>query len=253
MIQILRKSLPGLALAGAIGLSLLAAATPTALAQSGDASAAVRQSVESWLKGRYKVDEVRKTPLGTMYEVRLGTDLIYVDEKGQYAFIEGSMVELKSGRNLTQERLDQVLTINFKDLPLDLALKQVNGNGKRIVAVFEDPNCGYCKQLRRDLVKLENATIYTFIYPILAPDSDVKSRQVLCAADKGRAWNELMLNNKVPGNSGTCDNSLEKLREAGRKLNISATPTIFFANGKRLQGYVQPSKLEQMLDENGKS
>ena len=219
-------------------------------AESPDPAVAIKAAVEGWLNGRYQVEEVRKTPLSSMYEVRIGTDFIYVDEKAQFAFIEGNLVDLKANRNLTRERTDEVLTINFKDLPLNLAIKQVAGNGKRVMAVFEDPNCGYCKNMRRDLVKLDNVTIYTFVLPILAADSDTKARKALCAPDKVKAWNDMMLTGKVPENAGSCDTPVAKVLDLGRKLGISATPTLFFANGKRLRGYAPPSEFEKMLTEN---
>jgi thiol:disulfide interchange protein DsbC len=224
--------------------------TPPAAASNGgsaDPGAQIKQTVEAWLKNRYKVDEVRKTPLPGIFEVRIGTELIYVDEKGQYAFIEGSLVDIRSERNLTRERIDELLTINFKDLPLNMALKQVTGNGKRVVAVFEDPNCGYCRTMRRDLLKMDNLTVYTFVLPILAADSDLKSRKALCAPDKVKAWNDLMLTGRVPDNPGTCDTPLGRIKDLSAKLGITATPTVFFTNGKRLRGYVPLPELEKML------
>ncbi len=138
-------------------------------------------------------------------------------------------------------------------LPLNLAIKQVIGNGKRVVAVFEDPNCGYCKKMRMDLVAMKDITIYTFPIPILAADSEVKSRKALCADDKVKAWNDMMISGKVPSNPGTCDNALGKLRELAQKLGVSATPTAFFQNSKRLPGYVPGPQFDKMLDENTKS
>jgi thiol:disulfide interchange protein DsbC len=234
-------------------LALLVALTVSipAMAQGSDAiSANIKKSVETWLAGKYKVEEVRKAPMPNMYEVRIGNDIIYVDEKGHYAFVEGQLIDIKTSRNLTKERQDELLTIQWSDLQQNLALKQVNGNGKRKVAVFEDPNCGYCKQIRKDLVNLKDVTIYTYVYPVLAPDSDLKSRKVLCSADKMGAWNDLMLSNKVPGNNGNCDQPLAKIKEMGGKMGITATPTVFFGNGKRLQGYVPPAQLEKMIDDN---
>jgi thiol:disulfide interchange protein DsbC len=187
-----------------------------------------------------------------IYEVRIGNDLLYVDGQGQYLFLDGSMIDMKSQRNLTQERTDELMAIDFDSLPLDLAIKQVNGSGKRVVAVFEDPNCGYCKRLRADLVKLDDLTIYTFPMAFLAADSETKARKALCAADKGRAWNDLLLNNRVAGNTGTCDTSLEQVKELARKLGITGTPVLFFANGKRLQGYAPPERFNRMLAENSK-
>ena len=243
-------------LLGLAAAALLSLAAGPLSAQGGVTPAggdAVKAAVESWLKGRFKVDEVRKTPMTGMWEVRFGNDLIYVDDKGQYAFVEGNMVDLKSGRNLTRERVDELMTIHFKDLPLNLAFKQVISNGKRVIAVFEDPNCGYCKRMRADIVALKDVTIYTYPVAILAADSETKAKKALCADDKVRAWNDMMLSNKVPGNAGTCENSLAKVRDLAQKLGISATPTLFFANGKRLQGYVPAAQFEKMLDENSKS
>ena len=215
-----------------------------------DPAATVRSAVEAWLQGRYKVDAVRKTPVAGIWEVQVGADLIYVDEKGQHGFVEGQLVELKTNRNLTQERVDEINTISFKDLPLSMAIKQVNGKGTRVLAVFEDPNCGHCRNLRRDLMNVPDVTIYTFPYPILAADSDVKSRQAWCAPDRAKAWNELMLQGKVPSNPGTCDNPVAKVTELGRKLRVTGTPTVFFANGKRLPGGVPGARLNKLIDEN---
>jgi thiol:disulfide interchange protein DsbC len=237
--------------AALIGLVLTIAAVPAVHAQ-GDPSATVRTAVETWLQGRFKVDGVRRSPVSGIWEVQIGTDLIYVDEKGQHGFVEGQLIDLKSNRNLTQERIEEITAIAFKDLPTDLAIKQVIGKGTRQIAVFEDPNCGHCRNLRRDLLTVKDITIYTFPLPILAADSEVKSRQAWCAKDRVKAWNELMLQGKVPDNKGTCDNPIAKVTELARKLRITGTPTIFFANGKRLPGGVPAERLLKMIEENSK-
>ncbi|MCL4746129.1 MAG: DsbC family protein [Burkholderiaceae bacterium] len=250
------KSIPASirrALAAALFGAVVLAGFGPAGAQVADPSANVRSAVDAWLKGRYKVDEVRRTPIANIWEVRLGTDVIYVDEKGQFGFIEGNLVDLRSNRNLTRERVDELLTIDFKALPFDLAIKQVIGNGKRVFAVFEDPNCGYCKRMRKDMVGLKDATIYTFVIPILSPDSEVKAKKALCAEDKARAWSELMLSGKIPNNPGTCETPIVKTRELAQKLGVSATPTTFFSSGRRLQGYVPAAQFEKMLEDNSRS
>ncbi len=221
-------------------------------AQADPAVDRIKVAVERWLEGRYKIDEVRKTPVAGIYEVRVGTDLIYVDEKAQHAFIEGNLIDIQANRNLTRERTDELLTIDFGELPLNYAIKQVSGNGKRVFAVFEDPNCGYCRNMRRDMLKLANTTIYTFTLPILAADSAIKAKKAMCAPDKGKAWNDLMLTGKVPDNPGTCSTPVDKVRDLGVKLGVTATPTVFFANGKRLRGYVPPAEFEKLLIENSK-
>jgi thiol:disulfide interchange protein DsbC len=241
------------ALAAIVAGALVAIVVPSAHAQpDAAAAAAVRAAVETWLQGRFKVDNVRRSPVPGIFEVQIGTDLIYVDDKGQHGFVEGQLIDLKSNRNLTQERIEQLTAIEFKDLPLNLAIKQVIGKGTRNLAVFEDPNCGHCRNLRRELLKLTDVTLYTFPLPILAADSEVKVRQAWCSKDRVKAWNELMLEGKVPGNPGTCDNPIAKVTELARKLRINGTPTIFFANGKRVPGGLPGDQLQRMVAENSK-
>jgi len=234
-----------------VGLVILALPASTVVAQV-DPAINIRKVVEGWLQGRHKIDEITQTPLKNMYEVRIGTDLMYVDSRADYAFIEGNMIDLKANKNLTQARIDDLIRIDFKkDLPLEYAIKQVSGNGKRVLAVFEDPNCTYCKKLRMDLVKVKDLTLYTFAYPILAPDSEVKARKAWCAKDQGAAWNDMMVQSRVPDNDGSCENPVSKIQALGRQLNVTGTPTMFFTNGRRVPGAISAQELEKLLSENG--
>lgn len=227
-------------------------AAVTSTATGADSGAAVRAAIETWLQGRYKVDGVRRSAVAGLWEVNIGTDILYVDDKAQHALVEGQLIELRTNRNLTQERIEALSAVDFKDLPLNIAIRQVIGKGTRKVAVFEDANCGHCRNLRRELLNLTDITIYTYTVPILASDSEVKARQAWCASDKAKAWNDLMLNGKVPDNKGSCDNPVTKVSELARKLRITATPTLIFANGKRQTGGVPAARLKQLIDENGK-
>ncbi len=211
--------------------------------------AAVKQAVEAWLGGT-KVDGVRKTPYLGLYEVRLGTDILYTDEKLTYIF-SGHIIDGKTRQNLTQERMNKLSTIKFSDLPLELAVKTVRGDGKRVIATFEDPNCTYCKKLARDLQGMNNITIYTFLLPILSQDSVDKAKAVWCAADRAKAWNELMVNGVAPA-PGTCEAPTEKVLALGQKLGVRGTPTIFLANGERIPGFVAGAQLEQKMAQAGK-
>jgi len=231
--------------------ALALAFTAPALAQS-DPAPQIRAAVNDWLQGRFKVDNVRRTPIPGIWEVQIGNELIYVDEKAQHGFVEGQLVEFKSNRNLTLERTEELSAIEFKDLPLALAIKQVNGKGTRKVAVFEDPNCGYCRSLRKELLALPDVTLYTFTLPILSADSEQKVKQAWCAADRVKAWNDLMLQGRVPDNKGTCDNPIARVSELAKKLRVTATPTLFFANGKRQTGGMPASRLNKLLEENSK-
>ena len=222
----------------------LALATALCLPAIAD-EASVKKAVEAKLGG--KVSSVTKTAYLGLYEVYADGQIIYTDDKVS-ALMIGALIDGKTMKNVTDERMQKLTAIKFSDLPLELAVKQVRGDGKRAFATFEDPNCGYCKKLAKDMVKLENVTIYTFLYPILSPDSLEKSKQIWCSADKAKAWNDGMIEGKVPNGKSDCDTTaVQKTIEAGRKLAINGTPTIFFADGERIPGAVPVARIEQKL------
>jgi thiol:disulfide interchange protein DsbC len=216
-----------------------------ALAQAADP----KRTLEGRLGG-VKVDAVVKTPYLGLYEVRLDNEILYTDEKMNYLF-SGNIIDAKNMQNLTEKRLRELSSIKWDNLPLDAAVKTVRGNGKRMLAVFSDPNCPYCKRFEKDLAKVDNVTVYTFLYPILSQDSNDKSKGVWCSADKSKAWNDLMLNGTVPA-AARCDTPIEKNLELGRKYRVSGTPTLFFTNGERVPGAIQQEQLEKLLADNTK-
>lgn len=226
-------------------LALALAATVSLTAVADEAS--VKKAVEAKLGSR--VTSVSKSTYLGLYEVYTEGQILYTDEK-LTAIIAGTLIDGATMKNITAERMQKLTAINFSELPLELAFKRVHGDGKRVLATFEDPNCGYCKKLARDTVKLHNVTIYTFLYPILSPDSLEKSKQIWCASDKVKVWNDWMLDGKAPSGKSDCDTSaVQKTVELGRKLNISGTPTLFFANGDRVPGAVPVAQIEKMLDQ----
>ncbi|MDD2666945.1 DsbC family protein [Zoogloea sp.] len=210
--------------------------------------ASVKKGLESFLNAP-AVENVKKTPYGGLYEVLLKSgELLYTDANVTF-ILDGALIDAKSRKNVTQARLTQLQKIDFASLPLDQAIKQVRGNGKRVIASFEDPNCGYCKRLAKDLLGLKDATVYTFLYPILSPDSTEKSKNIWCAKDRAGAWNDWMTAGKVPAAAPAgCDTSaVDKNVALGQKIKVSGTPTIFTADGHRLPGAVPLAQLEQAM------
>jgi thiol:disulfide interchange protein DsbC len=190
------------------------------------------------------VDSVTKTPYSGLFEVRIGSEIVYTDANAQYLFV-GRVLDTGTLQDYTKARIDDITRIKFSDLPLDSALKVVKGNGKRVIAVFEDPNCGYCKRFRHTLQEMDNVTVYTFMYNILAEDSFVKSKNIWCSADRDKAWDEWMLNGKAaPVAPESCTTPNDKIFELGRKLKVTGTPTIFFTDGTRIPGAIDAKGLE---------
>ena len=205
------------------------------------ASPALAKVVESQLG--VKPQRINKTPyLGGLYEIYAGGQLFYSDEKGS-VFVFGSLIDGKTHRNITAE---QQLAL----LPLQDAIKRVNGNGgngKRTLITFEDPNCGYCKKLTKELVNLKDSTVYTFMVPILSEDSLVKSRKIWCSSDRLKSWDDWMINGKAPAGSDNCANPLERNSKLAQGLGVSGTPAIFFPNGEKIPGYMPLDKIEKAL------
>lgn len=227
----------------------LAAAALACLALGAQANEAViRKTLAERIPQLSKIDEVRATPMDGLFEVRIGTDLFYTDAKGNY-LIQGELIDTKARRNLTEDRLTKLTAIKFDELPLKDAVTIVHGDGSRKLAVFEDPNCGYCKRFERDLQNVKNVTIHLFLYPILSPDSVEKSRNIWCAKNPEATWHDLMLRDKTPA-SASCDAAvLQRNLALGKQYKITGTPTLVFADGTRVPGAIGAQDVEKRLTE----
>ena len=226
----------------------LALAALFLLQAAGAQEALIRKHIAERLPDFPKIDEVTKTPIAGLYEVRVGSDIFYPDEQGNH-LIEGQMIDTRSRSNLTEARIAKLTAIDFASLPLKDALVRKQGNGARRLAVFADPNCGYCKRFEKDLLKVRDVTIYTFLYPILGADSVEKSRNIWCAKDGNKAWLDWMIEaNAAPRAIGNCDASaLQRNAAFGRKHKVTGTPALIFEDGQRIPGAIGPEQVEQKL------
>jgi thiol:disulfide interchange protein DsbC len=195
------------------------------------------------------VESVARTPFAGIYEVVFNGQIAYTDEKLNFVFF-GNLVDVRGGaeRNLTRERGAQLASQTLRKSS-DNAIKRVRGNGKRVLYTFEDPNCGFCRELQKEVMKLTDVTIYTFLWPILSPDSVEKSKAVWCSKDRAKAWDDIMSRGIVPQNSAKCDAPFEKNHELAQRFGIRGTPAIFLADGRQVgSGYVPASELDQALN-----
>jgi len=208
----------------------------------------LRKNLAERLPSIGRIDEISRTPMPGLFEIRVGTDLFYTDADGAY-LLQGQLLDTKARKNLTEERLDKLLAVDFDSLPARDAFVMVRGNGKRKLAVFEDPNCSYCRKFERDLQKIDNVTVYLYLYPILGPDSTDKSRNIWCSKDKARAWTDWMLKSEMPVKAdASCDlTALNRNVEFGKKHRITGTPTLIFADGTRVPGAIGAADIERLL------
>lgn len=211
----------------------------------------LRQAIESAYP-KVSVGKITKTPYGGLYEVVVNGQIVYTDEKFSFLIVDGGLIDTKTKRDVTRERMDELSRIDFSTLPLEQAVKVVKGNGARKIAVFSDPDCPYCKRLeQQELTKINDVTIYTFLYPLeqLHPDATRKSKAIWCAADRSKAWLDWVMKEQLPKSSGDCETPLQKVADLGRSLGVNSTPTIFLSNGRRIQGAYPADELEKAMNE----
>lgn len=196
-----------------------------------------------------KIEKIHATPIAGVFEVVTGDrQVFYTDAKGDYV-LTGHLIETATRNNLTRQRIEGINVVNFESLPFAKAIPVVRGNGSRKLAVFSDPDCPYCKELEKELALLNDVTIYVFLYPIasLHPEATKHAKAIWCAPDRARSWNAHMLEGKQPSGAGTCDDPVDELVALGSSLGINATPTMIFANGKRVTGSQSAGQIEALL------
>ena len=210
--------------------------------------AVIRKTIAERLPDFPKIDEITKTPIPGLFELRIGTEIMYTDERGDH-LIEGQMIETRSRSNLTEARVAKLTAIDFAALPLKDAIVWKQGTGARKLVVFADPNCGYCKKFEKEMQQVKDVTVYTFLYPILGGDSPEKSRNIWCAKDNSTAWRDWMINGTAPARSmGQCDvAALQRNAALGKKHKINGTPALVFEDGKRVPGAMAPEQVEKQL------
>jgi thiol:disulfide interchange protein DsbC len=227
-----------------LALALTAALAHSAFAQE----AQIRKNLAERLPDFPKIDEVNKTPIPGLYEVRIGTEIVYTDEHGDHV-IQGNIIDTKTRSDVTQARIDKITAIDFAALPLKDAIVWKQGTGARKLVVFADPNCGYCKKFETEMQQVTNVTVYTFLLPILGGDSSEKSKNIWCAKDNGAVWRDWMIKGAAaPRSMGTCDTSaLQRNVAMAKKFRVNGTPALVFEDGKRVPGALPPAEVERQL------
>lgn len=228
----------------------LAAGLLLACAGAWAQEAAIRKAIAERLPKLPAIDEVSKTPVPGLWEVRYGgTEIFYSDDKGDFIIVNGSLIDTKTRTDLTEARVEKLLAISFDKLPIKDAIVIKQGNGSRKMAVFADPNCGYCKRFERDMSGLKDVTIYNFVIPILGPDSTTKSRDIWCAKDQARSWRAWMIDGTVPSKpTGNCDAAaIDRNLAFARTHRINGTPAVVFEDGTRKPGAIPLATVEQLL------
>ena len=238
------KPISRLTLRLAMLAAIAATLVPAAIAQE----AVIRKTFAGRMPDFPPIDEINKTSIPGLYEVRIGTEIVYTDEHGDHV-IQGNIIDTKTRTDLTQARIDKITAIDFAALPLKDAIVWKQGTGARKLVVFADPNCGYCKKFETEMQQVKDVTVYTFLYPILGGDSPDKARNIWCAKDNGAVWRDWMIRGAAaPRSMGQCDTSaLARNVALGKKYRVNGTPALVFEDGKRVPGALPPVEVEKQF------
>ena len=238
---------------GSVGSGAVVAIFVTSLALARDVQPDVPAQIAKTLHDRYpevSIVDVKPGPLPWLYEVYTGSAIVYTDATGDHLFA-GQLIDTKTRRSLTNERVEARNTVDFSTLPLNVALKEVKGDGRRVMAVFADPDCPFCQKLEKALATVDNVTVYTFLYPIpeLHPGALKKTRQIWCSEDRVKTWTTWMRTGSLTATAENCNlDTLTELRELGDKIKVAGTPTIIFPSGKRLSRALTADEINALLD-----
>lgn len=236
-----------------VALLACAAALQGTLTSAWANEAVIRKNLAERMPRLPKIDEVQRAPINGLWEIRIGNDILYTDAEGNY-LMQGDIFDTRDKKNVTQARVDKLSAFDFPALPVRDAITIRQGTGARKVAVFVDPNCGFCKRFERDLAAMKDVTIYNFVYPILGPDSETKSRDIWCAKDRAKAWRDWMIDGKLPPKAdASCDvGAITRNVALGKKHRVNGTPATVLEDGNRLTGAVPLDTLEKRVAAAGK-
>jgi thiol:disulfide interchange protein DsbC len=224
-----------------VALFLLVSSTASAAPQ-----ASIKAAISPLIEG-VPIEKISPTSRAGLYEVITPKGILYTDKTGSFVIFGGTLVDSKTKTNITAQRMEELGKFKFSDLPLSDAIKTVRGDGSRVMATFEDPNCGYCKKLANEISKIDNITVYTFLIPILSPDSKEKSKAIWCASDQSGTWNNFMVNNLPLPDKKDCSTPLDRNLALSQKLHINGTPAILFTNNTKSPGYIAAEQIELKL------
>jgi thiol:disulfide interchange protein DsbC len=247
------KRMSALLLAGLTSLTVAAEFPRPENAAAPAADTLKLAALTSTLKQKYPqttFSSVSETKLPGIYEVVMGRNLAYVEETGRY-FLFGHLFDMYTQTDLTESRQpgrQERKKIDFDALPFSDAIVTVRGKGSRKMAIFSDPDCPYCKELENNLATIEDVTLYTFLFPLeeLHPQAKARSVGVWCAADRAKAWEDLVRKGQEPA-AALCAHPVERNVALGASLGITGTPTIILENGAFIPGALPAAQLERLL------
>ena len=210
-----------------------------------------REELAATLPG-VEAQDIHDAPLPGMYEIVLDSDVVYISRDGSY-LIQGDVFDLQDRRNLTERRRAQARAdiLASVDPESMIVFSPDSEDAKHTVTVFTDIDCGFCRQLHREMDQINalGVEVRYLSYPRTGPDSDSwdKADKVWCDADRQTAFTEAILQDTLPEQS--CEATpVSSHFDLGRQVSVRGTPTIYTDDGVQLGGYLAPDELIAKLE-----
>lgn len=207
----------------------------------------VREALQSAVPDM-DVTQIRESKIPGVFEVMLGTEVLYVSADGRY-LIQGDLLDLSDRRNLSEDTRSGARLQLLEKIPVGETIEFAPAKTEHTVYVFTDVTCGYCRRLHRDMPELNRLGIAVryLAFPRDGEDSPSfhKMESVWCSGDRKTAITEAKLGHDIK--ESTCKNPVEKQYLLGQSLGVNGTPAIFRMDGRLISGYMPPADLLEAL------
>lgn len=197
-----------------------------------------------------EITRIKPAPIPGLYEVMLGTDMIYLSEDGRY-ILQGDLIDLGERINLSEQERAAARKQVLQSVPASETIDFVPEAPQHTVYVFTDITCGYCRHFHQDMAELNGrgVSVRYLAYPRAGAGSDAFSdmESIWCAADQNKAMT--LAKRGDPVTPAQCDNPVQRQYELGQSLGVRGTPAIYLENGQEMPGYVPPDTLLEALEQ----
>jgi len=233
--------------------ALLFFVTGASMADEAANFSAIEKTVRKALPGT-QIKTIQPAPIEGLVEIEAGPNILYADPNGRYLVV-GNIYDMHTATDLTAERKSATPVIEWSQLPLDAAVKYSN-SGSQKLAVFFDPDCGWCRKLHDQLKTLNDVEIFAIMYPVegLHPSARSKAASILCASDPLNALDLALSNQTLPESTDAhclknADEAITQVIEFTQAHNIHGTPTLVSTDGRVRPGFMRAQQLKDWLNQ----
>jgi len=230
-------------------LSLLALVLVSAVQCAQADDDAIRKALAHLIPS-LKIDSIESTQIEGLYEVTMGTNILYVSSDGKY-MLQGHLIDIEAKKDLTELKLAGSRKIAVEKLGEEKAIIFKPEKSKYKVTIFTDIDCGYCRKLHAEIDQYmaEGISVQYLFFPRAGKGSEAynKAVSVWCAKDRKIALTDAKKGKSLE--TKKCDNPIDEHMQLATDFEVRGTPMIVTENGNIFPGYVPAKQLAKALSE----